>query len=467
MKRTRINKILTASMLAILAVFIVVPVMSMNHESDVISDIDNRKLAEFEPKFDAITTYFSDRIGFRKEMIGGYSLLNDRLFHVMEHPTYEYGDNGYVFFKFEEYDYDYDFVVEYADFVAEMNAYCASRDIPFIYVISPEKSRVYHEYVPSYIGELHYSANVLTPLLDERGVKYVDQYDAITMAKNSGIQVFNKVYDAGHWNTEGMYAGSQAVIDAINETGLAVDNIDLDDYHREYEEQTTLPASYYPIDEMTYKYIHNDEGAATYRKGFLDNLIIDENYHTIAYYESEYQADAPSLLMFQGSYYNTQGTMLENQFSQTAQIHDYENVFYLPYYVDVFQPDVVVFENADYTITGDYYQKDKLTSIVFPPTLQSCVDFETMETDGIAVTVDAGNDAEIVNYSLQMDARVAETIPEFVYVEMNGAIYDTIVDEDGVVWWGAKAADAKGVDSVTVYLAYPETKTMEKAVASL
>ena len=66
-----------------------------------------------------------------------------------------------------------------------------------------------------------------------------------------------------------------------------------------------------------------------------------------------------------------------------------------------------------------------------------------------------------------MDARVAETIPEFVYVEMNGAIYDTIVDEDGVVWWGAKAADAKGVDSVTVYLAYPETKTMEKAVASL
>ena len=95
--------------IAAFSLMILLPLAGFRFEEGIVSEIDNRKLQEnpFRPEELAkktplknmIETYISDRIGFRDEMILAYTLLNDKLFGEMVHPTYRYGKDGYVFFR--------------------------------------------------------------------------------------------------------------------------------------------------------------------------------------------------------------------------------------------------------------------------------------------------------------------------------------------------------------------------------
>ena len=86
---------------------IIVPIVSFNFEPNSASTIDNRMLTENPFSAEAlasggdltenIQSYVNDRIGFRDDMILAYTVLNDKIFGKMTHPSYTYGKEGYVF----------------------------------------------------------------------------------------------------------------------------------------------------------------------------------------------------------------------------------------------------------------------------------------------------------------------------------------------------------------------------------
>ena len=83
---------------------LLLPVFTFNTKENAISEIDNRALAQNPLAVDsgedftiAVENYVNDRIGFRNEMILDYTILNDKLFGEMVHPSYAYGKDGYVF----------------------------------------------------------------------------------------------------------------------------------------------------------------------------------------------------------------------------------------------------------------------------------------------------------------------------------------------------------------------------------
>lgn len=131
--------------------FLLIPVITLNWKENVVSKIDNRILtnnpfvSNYEPEnemdlTDGIESYLEDRIGFRDAMIYGYTVLNDRLFHEMVHPTYMYGKDGYIFAKvgmnisLEEYHF------VFIDMVKQIQDYCTERNVPFLFVFEPEKA---------------------------------------------------------------------------------------------------------------------------------------------------------------------------------------------------------------------------------------------------------------------------------------------------------------------------------------
>ena len=72
--------------IALLFVLLALPLAFFNWEENVVSEIDNRQLTNnpfgpnAEPGADltaSLESYVQDRIGFRDEMILGYTLLND------------------------------------------------------------------------------------------------------------------------------------------------------------------------------------------------------------------------------------------------------------------------------------------------------------------------------------------------------------------------------------------------------
>ena len=86
--------------LTIVVLVIVIPAVSLNTKREYRSEIDNSMLIEF-PEFDRefperINRYVEERIGFRAKIITAYQDLNNKLFHYLAHPLYEYGKEDWI-----------------------------------------------------------------------------------------------------------------------------------------------------------------------------------------------------------------------------------------------------------------------------------------------------------------------------------------------------------------------------------
>ena len=82
--------------------------------------------------------------------------------------------------------------------------------------------------------------------------------------------------------------------------------------------------------------------------------------------------NAPSVLSFQGSYLMTSDRtekFLANNFSKTVAIHNYQNIFNINYYLNIFRPDIVIFEVADYTFAEYYFAQYYMETMFLPLTL--------------------------------------------------------------------------------------------------
>ncbi|RKJ30713.1 hypothetical protein D7X25_36755, partial [bacterium 1XD42-8] len=88
---------------------LIIPMALLNVKPDQTSAIDNKRLTEwesfsFQNNFrNGFQNYLNDRIGFREEAIDAYTVLNDKLFHVLVHPLYMYGQNGNIYYKESSY----------------------------------------------------------------------------------------------------------------------------------------------------------------------------------------------------------------------------------------------------------------------------------------------------------------------------------------------------------------------------
>lgn len=235
---------------------IIIPIVGFNTKSDVISEIDNRKLAEnpFTSEVegdltDNIENYISDRIGFRDEMILSYTVLNDRLFGKMVHPSYVYGEEGYVFGAgLSNITYG-DYHEAFADMVKQLQVYCADRDIPFLMVFNPAKPAVVTEYIPE--GK-YYNRDWVEQLmvaLDDREINYLDNTQTLREAYLAGETVFNVKYDANHWNELGGYYGVSAMVKRLQEDISTIHLTTKDELTISQKMETTLPVSKFPIEE--------------------------------------------------------------------------------------------------------------------------------------------------------------------------------------------------------------------------
>ena len=164
-------KLANSLFIVLFFILLAIPVAFTERKEGVISDIDNRQLTDFqgiqELSFDGLkqgaenfTSYMSDRIGFRSAMLSAYQRLNTALFRITGHPLYSYGRGGHIFYgiALERLDCEANLAV-YADFLADMQAYCHERGAGFYFVLNPSKTLLYSEYLPLGTNYLHVEYN--------------------------------------------------------------------------------------------------------------------------------------------------------------------------------------------------------------------------------------------------------------------------------------------------------------------
>ena len=423
----KLRWILIALFLAVL----VVPVLAINTAADRVSEIDNRKLAEFpssgspDDLAEGIGNYLTDRVGFREQMINLYTDLNNKMFHLMIHPIYMYGKDNYVFFRMDEQKNDSEYLTEFADFVKRMQTYCKDRDTPFLFWLNPSKSVVYSEYLPDGVHFTNSRTKALMKYMQDRGIRYLDSAPALIAAKRN-TQVFNVQYDAGHWNDNGAFIGFSLLMEELGKDFDGLVPPSKSDYTLSTLEHDTLLISHFSIRDTEDFYTQTNPQSLE-KNTYDDYIRVDSQHSFFSQYVNPKNPDAPRILIFRGSYFNNKGKFYLDQFSETTLVHNYFNVCDLDYYFNIFRPDVVVFEAADYTLIDQYFPRERLKAAVFEPSYPK--NFESLplrdfaalkDADGARILAKTNEVPTVVNLSFALTGDPVS----YAYAGLNGRWYD-------------------------------------------
>ena len=191
---------------------------------------EKRKLAEFPAmtwsqegarKFiTGLENYYADHFGFRTQLIRWEHAWKRDLFHESSFPDVMLGRDGWLFFSNDQMTqnkwgtalFEPSRLKEWQALLESRRDWLAQRGIHFIFVIAPEKHRIYPEYMPDGI----ISPDAVTRL--EQFVAYMkanstveilDLRPAVLQAKSIRQTYFRT---DTHWNQFGAFVGYQELV---------------------------------------------------------------------------------------------------------------------------------------------------------------------------------------------------------------------------------------------------------------
>ncbi|MBU6134378.1 MAG: alginate O-acetyltransferase [Clostridium sp.] len=469
---------------------ILIPILFMNFKRDQVSKIDNRMLLNFEDIFsnkdifNNIESYIDDRIGFRTEMVDIYAKVMDKAFNEITHPKYEYGKDGFIMSKAEENEFNPEFMETYSDFIKEFQDYCNARDIKFLYSVEPRKELIYPEYITEGYNYENRDIEYFLELLEEKNINYLNNIETLSEAREKGsaldilkqgyrnsgdtetveflenelliIDEFNeldksnvyleneynknskkeivdsrgllydKEYDARHWNETGAIIGISAILDRLNLLDNRVETFDISKYEAKDYINDTLVASNFEINEITTKY-NLIEDNSIYIEDLEDEIKRHESFSNFTLYKNEANPNAPRILIFAGSYFDDKEKFLTESFSELMKIHNYRNVLDYEYYINIFNPDIVLFESTEYTHFDFYFPDDEMEDKIHIKNLKN---YKNLKEDNFVVTelnnlsnhINCNN---ITNFSIKIDSEDVL----FAYAYINNRILDCKINE--------------------------------------
>ncbi|MEW9096010.1 MAG: alginate O-acetyltransferase [Clostridiaceae bacterium] len=440
----------------VLFIFIIaLPIFNMNLKPNQVSDIDNRELIDSSEIFSqgSVTenaeNYIEDRIGFRTEMVNVYTKGMNLLFDEMIHPSYQYGKDGYIFSKLQENKLDKEFQEVYSDFILNFQNYCTDRNIEFLYAVEPSKATVYSEFLPEGYNYDNKNLNYFLNLLKDKNINYLYTGQALTNAKDSK-QVFDKKYDAGHWNETGAVIGISSILDRLHDLDSTVDKFDINKFEAVEHTNTTLPASYFPIDEKTTHYNLKNNNSI-YVTDFNNEIKKSEKFRSFSHYKNPNNKDGPKILIFGGSYFQEREKFLTESFSELVMVHNYHNVIDYDYYINIFNPDIVLFESTEYTHSDYYFPVDKMKNSTYNKNLK---DYSNLSESKFAYAKDntfEKSNTNLTNFSIPIEGEKAS----YAYADISNRILDCRIREvNGVqnIEFSIPTSEIENLNEFSLYL---------------
>lgn len=505
MKKKLNNTIFILAFLACL----IVPAVFMNTKEMQISSMDNKLLTEW-PGFDPslsnnteVEAYLNDRIGFREQAIEAYTVLNDKLFHVMVHPLFMYGKDGHIFYKeptyikgYQHMNTDREYLDTFVDFLSATDAYLKDKDIEFLYFLCPDKKTIYPEYFPD---SIHVNENnpgitdYMKEQLDKTGIDYIIPVEELKTAKSDKV-VYNKLYDATHWNEDGAFIGHKLIDQKIQEYYDDVKPLTENDFDKTTVHEDTLDVAKFSIDEDVPHYVlHEDysNDMTSYLYGALE--CEDDTFYS--HFTDPTCGNDRILLVFCDSYFGNYHKFYQDRFKEVYFVH-WHNYKYLQYYVNLFFPDMIIYETAERSIAGEMIGErdengDRISTIEYtgvyyesPYYMEADVDKEAAKVYGSEEGIETES-ADHVGYvitetrGIDRDGRTlllnvnegSSVIKLSGYIEsVDGDEYDVYANLGGERWvecdfWKLRElSDESGYDQFSVSLqrryAYEETITL-------
>lgn len=332
------------------------PALLTNTKPNQISEMDNRMLQEYPEVLTSeypqeIEAYLEDRIGFRENMITLYQNLSDTIFHKLEHPLYMYGKEGHIMTNwdlttYQHLDVDQTYVTNLTEYLKSLQIFCEKEECRFLFFLCPNKETIYPEYFPDgyNVKNQPNRSDLLVDEMTEKEVPFIYPRELFMELKNKQL-LYNKKYDAGHWNDRGCYYGNREIISLLNtqlpSMGLlSEEEFSVDEIIRQY-----LINSYFEINEKVPSYMLK-ETAWTEMSGVFDHILLTVPTREHQYYKNTVNLSMPRVLIFCDSYFGDAAKFYANHSSELMLMH-HRNMDNAEYYITLFQPDIVIVEVAE------------------------------------------------------------------------------------------------------------------------
>ena len=347
----------------------------------------------------------------------------------MIHPAYIYGKNGYVFgtglWTNETYT---EYHEAFADMVLNIQEYCESRGVPFLFAFNAVKPAIYTEYLPKGMNYDRSWVDSFLRALDERGIHYVDTTSILRKRKEDGEQVMNQKYNANHWNDIGAYYGTYEILSKMKERIPTIHLTSYDELTVNYELQTSLQVSEFPIHENVPVISIEEMEPPKWLSGALyDELYRNRSYATCLYNINQQRESegSPRALVFQGSYMNGFGyKFFSNAFGEYISIHNYQNVMDFEYYYSIFQPECVIFEVTENCISNTYFDLQRIRNMDLNPFIED-IDKDEIATSAEKVSVTKGEALTSILWPCDADDI------DYAWITIDGQVYDMYRTKNG------------------------------------
>lgn len=359
---------------------ILVPFLMLDTTEEINSELENRAMTKWPGfHFDKLHTewyghYVEDRVGFREEAIKINADLNYRLFGDFSEDLHMFGKDGYIFPADDGYIQNYQrtninepLMENLVTYAARTNAYAMERDCLFILMICPNKSSVYGDYMPEsiYVDETKESIlDLAKRRLTEEGVPCVVPHEKFRSQKEEE-QIYNVKYDCAHWNDLGALCGLTMVDQMIAQNYGDIPVMQRSDFALTWDEVDSL--EFYTTEAPIYDRLPKLQLLQTPAVQSDSPYRVDipmQPGNAVAYYYNENALTDRTILVLHDSF-------LDNR--ETWYTYRYREVYYgsrvnytnMKAYIDLIQPDVIIFEVAERAFADDLHAYTELGNVIY------------------------------------------------------------------------------------------------------
>lgn len=298
--------------------------------------------------------YYNDHLPFRNQLIAINNTLNYVLLGATTGDQVLIGKDGWLYIKdvtqgnqlanyAGEGLLSEEELKQIADNMVSNRDFIEGQGREFVIMISPNKSRVYPEYMPDYMGEPaeeYQLKQIIDYLMANTDLRIVYDLDEIMKTKEElydrQIPVYHKVDT--HWNNVGAYAGAKALLSELGKEMPDITTLDISQIPNTEADLGGMMhmTGYFMDTEVNYEVSGYEDNNATIELDDNDNIAV-----------ISYRSDAPdqrSLYMYRDSFAKSMGRYIASQFSYLYMRH--MNTYTLQD-MEAVDPDIFVFETVE------------------------------------------------------------------------------------------------------------------------
>ena len=361
-------------------VMIFLPFLLLDTTEEINSELENRAMTKWPGLyFDKLHTewyghYVEDRVGFREKAIKWNADVNYRLFGDFSEDLHMFGKDGYIFPADDGYVQNYQrtnisepLVENLVTYASRTNDYAKANNCLFVLMVCPNKSSVYSEYMPEtiYVDESRESTlDLVKRRLNEEGISCVIPHEELRLRKERE-QIYNIKYDCAHWNDLGAFYGLQMVDEIVHQTYADIPVMQRDDFELTWEEVDSL--EFYTTEAPIYDRLpklHVIQSATVATDSQYRADVPMQPGNAIAYFYNENAVNDRTILVLHDSFLD---------YRESWYTYRYREVYYgsrvnytnMKAYIDLIQPDVIVFEVAERAFADDLHAYTELGNVIY------------------------------------------------------------------------------------------------------